>query len=99
MKRRPQKKVDSIEKLARMVTEEFSEMRGEMHERFDSVNMRFTKIEGELTEIRRTLERLDTRVAAIELVMFGASTSRGGRYTNDSLLSRIDRLEKMVFKK
>ncbi len=97
-------KVTTIEGLAAMMVEMHNDIREEMHEQFEKIDARFEKVEhsirgihGELTEINRKLDRIDTRLAVLELAVFGASDG-SGRTTEDSLLERISRLEQVVFK-
>ncbi|PIR82834.1 hypothetical protein COU20_00215 [Candidatus Kaiserbacteria bacterium CG10_big_fil_rev_8_21_14_0_10_59_10] len=72
-------------------------------ERFDAVDERFEKLEFEMrngfAEVKRILERIDTRLSALELAVFGATESDGGRLMPGSLVERVQKLEETVFKK
>ena len=97
--------------MAALIVESHEELRSEMSGRFEQIDERFDRIErrldthddmfrgihGELTEINRKLDRIDLRLAALELAVFGTSDSTG-RTTEDSILSRLARLEQKVFK-
>ena len=106
MKRTRKGKIDSIEKLAQIVADGFADIDEHFHkvdQRFLSIDRRFVSLESEVRngfqETRALLNRIDTRLAALELVVFGGSNSANGRVTVDSLLSRLHKLEKVVFKK
>lgn len=81
--------------------EETVGMHREVNGRFDALEKRmddrFGGIEGELEIINRRLDRIDTRLAALELAVFGASDG-SGRITEEAMLERLTRLEQVVFK-
>jgi membrane protein required for beta-lactamase induction len=66
------------------------------------VDARFDALEHEMrsgfADIRRILDRIDTRLAALEMAVFGASSSTG-RMSAHSILGRLAKLERAVFKK
>lgn len=88
-------KVSTIEGLAGMI----ADLTKDVQIGFDSMDARFDKVEAELGEIKRTLDRMDTRLAALELAVFGASASQGGRLADSSILERLSKLEHVVFRK
>ena len=92
-------KVDTIEKLAILMKSGFESV----DIRFDAVDARFDTLEQEMEtgfkEVNTKLDRIDTRIAALELAVFGATSSSGGRLLHDSLFFRIGKLEKAVFRK
>jgi len=87
-------KIDTVEKLAIIMVEGFASIDA----RFDAVDARFDGIEGDLSDIKRTLDRIDTRISTLELAVFGASSSNGSRATESSMLKRLDKLERKVFR-
>ncbi len=105
-------KVDSIEKLAQIVAVGFVDIESRfdaidarfdaVDARLDSVDARFDSLEEEMrtgfAEVKVSLERIDTRLAALEHVVFGASSSTG-RVSAHSILGRLTKLERAVFKK
>lgn len=102
MKKPHRSKINTIEKLAVLVADGFADMEERFEsidERFDASDARFQRIENELTEIRRIVERMDTRIAALELAVLGATSAEGGRLRGDSLIERVARLEKLVLNK
>jgi len=94
-----ERNVDLTGKLAESIAEDFSSM----NERFDKVDTRFDSLELEMRsgfeELNKKLDRIDTRIAALELAVFGATTSDGARLLENSLLTRLSKLEKAVFRK
>ena len=90
------KKVDTIEKLAQVVSVSFEDLQSEMESRFTSLE---SEVRNGFIEQRRMLNRIDTRLTALELAVFGATGAGGGRIVANSLLSRLDKLERAVFKK
>ncbi|OGG80486.1 hypothetical protein A3A39_00180 [Candidatus Kaiserbacteria bacterium RIFCSPLOWO2_01_FULL_54_13] len=101
-----QANVNTIEGLAGVVAEGFADVNerfDEVDERFDKVDKRFDTLELEITsgfeELRKVLGRIETRLAALELAVFGAPGPEGGRLASRFLLSRLDKLEKAVFGK
>lgn len=92
-------KVDSFEKLAIMM----ADMHDDLHDEIDALKTEMVDMRREMRsgfgELRSILERLDTRVAALELAVFGGMTADGGRASVDSLMERIAKLEAAVFKK
>ena len=92
-------KVATIEGLAGAI----ADLGESIDERFDAVDERFAALELELrggfSEMRRLLERIDTRLSALELAVFGATNSGGGRVVAHSIFSRLTKLEKVVFHK
>lgn len=113
MKKSPKHAIDSVEKLAAIMLDSFSDIDARfdavdarfdaVDARFEAIDARFDALENEMrtgfTDIKRTLDRIDTRLAALELAVFGASSSHGGRVSSTSILSRLAKLEKAVFKK
>ena len=93
--KRKSPKINTIEGIAGLI----AEFREDMDFRFDAVEERFDKIDADLVIIRRILDRVDTRVAALELAVFGASVSEGRRLASDSLLERVNRLEQAILHK
>src|SRR3989344_1121787 len=99
-------KVATIEGLAGAIAdlgESIDERFDAVDERFDAVDEGFAALELELrggfSEMRRLLERIDTRLSALELAVFGATSSEGGRIVAHSIFSRLSKLEKTVFHK
>ena len=66
---------------------------------FEVIASRFDRVDSDLEEMKRTLDRIDTRLAALELAVFGATGSRGGRISDSSIVERLSKLEATVFKK
>ena len=99
MKKALKEKVDTIEKLAQLVAGGFADI----DENFHKVDQRFVALGSEVRngfqETRAALDRIDTRLAALEMAVFGGTSSNGGRLVAASLLSRLDKLERAVFKK
>ena len=106
-------KVATIEGLAGAIAdlgESIDERFDAVDERFDAVDERFDAVDegfaalelelrGGFSEMRRLLERIDTRLSALELAVFGATSSEGGRIVAHSIFSRLSKLEKTVFHK
>lgn len=106
------KRVDSIEKLAQLMADGFADVDARFEKfaqlmvegfadvdaRFDALEMRVGRIEIDIQEIKHILERIDTRVAALELAVFGATKSGGGKLSPHSMLGRIAKLERAVFR-
>ena len=99
-------KVDTIEKLAILMKSGFESVDARfdaMDARFDAMDVRFDALEQEMEtgfkQLNTKLDRIDTRIAALELAVFGATSSSGGRLLHDSLFFRIGKLEKAVFRK
>ena len=90
------KKVDTIEKLAQVVSVSFEDLQSDMENRFTSLE---SEVRNGFAEQRRILDRIDTRLTALELAVFGATSAGGRRIVANSLLSRLDKLERAVFKK
>jgi membrane protein required for beta-lactamase induction len=91
MKKLLKRKIDSVEKLAAIMLDSFAD-----------IDARFDALEHEMrsgfADIRRILDRIDTRLAALEMAVFGASSSTG-RMSAHSILGRLAKLERAVFKK
>lgn len=66
--------------------------------RFDVMESRFGRVETDIQEIRRILDRMDTRLAALGLAVFGATKSGGGKISEQSILGRLNKLERAVFR-
>ncbi|HEY4514320.1 MAG TPA: hypothetical protein VJH69_03265 [Candidatus Paceibacterota bacterium] len=88
-------KITTIEGLAGMI----AYLDRNMNEGFSVIGTRFDRIDAELDQIKRTLDKIDTRLAALELAVFGAAGSGGGRTIGNSILERLSKLEHAVFKK
>lgn len=100
MQRKEKKpKVTTIDGLATLVLG----LREDMDDRFDAIDERFVSLESEMrggfTEVKRILERIDSRLSALELAVFGPSGPNGSRDVSNSILGRLAKLERAVFKK
>lgn len=95
MKKKTSKKVDTIEKLDILMVDGFAAF----DSRLDKMEDRFDKVDADNQITQRLLERIDGRIAALELVVFGASQSEGGRLTVDLLAERVSKLEEVVYNK
>lgn len=92
------KKVDSIELLAQLVADGFAQV-DERFEQLETVLDDFHRdTRSHFAMLERNLERIETRIAALEFAVFGADASKR-KSTTPTWFSRIERLEKAVFKK
>lgn len=96
-------KIDTIEKLAGMVAQEFSDFREDVDLRFEKIDHRFASLEAEMRngfeENRRILDRIETRLVRLEAAVFGPTTGENGRAVSSSILARLAKLERAVYKK
>jgi len=94
-------RVDSIEKLAQLVAEGFADITEEFQKRFDQVDVRFVALEAEVRNgfivSERHMDRIETRIAALEFAVFGVDSAKG-QHNSTTWFSRIEDLEKAVFK-
>lgn len=92
------KKIDSIELLAQLVAEGFERV----EERFEQLETKVDDFRLEthshFTILDRRLDRIETRIAALEFAVFGADADKR-KPAAATWFSRIERLEKAVFKK
>ena len=79
--------VTTIAGLAAVIADGFSDMA----EGFDGMNQKFLDLQLEMRngfeETNKKLDRIDTRIAALELAVFGATTADGARLLEHSLLT------------
>lgn len=92
------KKIDSIELLAQLVADGFAQV----DERFEQLETALDDFHHDtrshFATLERNLERIETRIAALEFAVFGADASKR-KSAAPTWFSRIERLEKAVFKK
>ena len=82
-----------IEKLAGLVADGYSEI----DERFDAIEL---EMRVGFTELKQICDRIDTRLAALEHAVFGASLSGPTKdFDAETLIRRLEKLEKAVYKK
>ncbi len=99
-------KVTTIEGLAGMIVdfrEDVDSRFEKIDSRFEQIEERFASLESEtrngFEETRRILDRIETRLTNLEAAVFGPTTSDGGRVVSDSILARLAKLERAVYKK
>ncbi|MBM3261137.1 hypothetical protein FJY93_01825 [Candidatus Kaiserbacteria bacterium] len=84
-------KVDSIEKLAILMVEGFADI----DKRFDVLETEVRGIRNDLIVQNKQLDRIETRIAALEFAVFGVKNG----HASTNWFERIEKLEKAVFKK
>ncbi len=81
---------------------------GQIDNRFEEAEDRFGRIEENVaqmrlemqsgfTEQKKILDRIETRIAALEFAVFGVDMGSGRRATETSFSERLSRLEETVF--
>ncbi len=87
MKKGEKKKVDSIEKLATLVADGFSEM----NTRFDAMDARMDRMENDIRAIRTELADVNRRIDRLE-----EQGARQAGYAKeiDHLIQRVSKIEK-----
>jgi len=90
MKKKPaKKKIDTVEKLAGLVLQEFADLRGEM-------STGFSRAERSLKEVERRIAALEMKVSGIDRRLDSEAMER---LDIKSLFARLTKLEEEVFGK
>ena len=105
-KKKARQIVSTTEGLAGMIatlSDDMQERFEQIDERFDKIDERFISLEAEIHVgfeiINRTLDRMETRIVNLERAVFGGAFDDEKRDVSNSLLARIAKLERAVFKK
>ena len=105
-KKKKGQKVDTIEGVASMVavlSHDIQEHFEKIDERFEKIDERFGSLESEMRSgfevVNRKLDRIETRTVNLERAVFGGAMDDDRRDVGNSLLARIAKLERAVFKK